>query len=76
MLDYDVVRKTAVMAQPLTDKPLELAVQVIHPFGQFSGLCRCPASKEAIRHIAVLPVAELLDILADTEAVQRNACAG
>ena len=73
VLDDDVVSEAAVMAQALTDKTFELAVQVIYALGQFCRLCSRPACHEAVRHITVLPVAELLRILADAEAVQGYA---
>jgi len=73
VLDDDVVSEAAVVTQALSDKPFELAVQVINPLGQLCRLCCRAACHEAVRHIAVLLVAELLRILADAEAVQGYA---
>ena len=76
VLDDDVVGKAAVVAQTLADVALELAVQVVHSLGQPGSLLRRPAGQEAVGHIAGLPVAELLHVVPDAEALQRQAVEG
>lgn len=66
MEKYHIVGKTEIIpCHALTDKGIELAVEVSHTLGKLTGLLLRPAGHETVGDITTAPVSHLIQILGD-----------